>query len=95
MAKEYPKEYRDNDRVLLGSHEIATNLYTRLLLSCEKYLHGAKPFGFGTEGVWLPVGVNPIIKVARYNKGHKFLPHIDNSVVLNENERSIFTGMLI
>lgn len=45
-------------------------------------------------GVWKAVGVNDLFKFSKYEKGEKFLPHIDNAYAPSATRRSIFTVII-
>jgi hypothetical protein len=91
LDKEYPKEYRSNERVLVKSPALAKILWKKIEPYCQKEFLNVKPFGFGNEGLWKPIGLNEVIKFAKYKPGGKFLPHVDNMVAKSDQEKSIFT----
>jgi len=79
--------------VLVKSFELADLLWKRMF-SQQQYhteFENVKPFGFGNEGIWVPTSVNEVVKFAKYKDHAKFLPHMDNLVMKNENEKSVFT----
>jgi hypothetical protein len=47
-----------------------------------------------TEGVWHPVGTNPLLLFGRYLDGGHFSPHTDGYVCRDFNERTMLTGIL-
>ncbi|KAL0486815.1 hypothetical protein AKO1_001153, partial [Acrasis kona] len=99
LEKEYPQEYRNNDRVLVRSFALAEELYKKTfqkhLSNTFDFQHSSvKPFGVATEGIWVPTGINEVIKFTRYNPGEKFSPHMDNCFVKSDDERSIFTMII-
>ncbi len=69
--------------ILIISWGIYINIY-------DTYQYN-RPFGFGNEGVWKPVGINECIRFTRYSIDGHFKPHRDGSFVWNDEERSIFT----
>ncbi|KAL0489787.1 prolyl 4-hydroxylase [Acrasis kona] len=99
LNKEYPKEYRDNDRVLVKSFDLAEQLYNKVFKSNVQFFDDLrrseiKPFGFKNEGIWVPTNLNEVIKFAKYQPGAKFRPHMDNCVAKGPDDRSIFTVII-
>jgi hypothetical protein len=92
---EYVKEYRDCERVVVKSKPLADLLWKRLLPHLQREdIADVRPYGFGGEGVWQPVGINPCIRFTRYKPGGHFSLHRDGSYVESDQYRSIFTVMV-
>lgn len=53
-----------------------------------------QPMGPATDGIWLPCGLNECFKLARYNQGCRFSPHIDGPWVPSDDVASIFTVLI-
>lgn len=66
VGNEYPVEYRNNERCLVQSEALAEQLFTRIMLACGKEFANCKPFGFDSQGIWRPYGVNNVLKFSRY-----------------------------
>eukprot|EP00928_Gymnodinium_smaydae_P012919 TRINITY_DN14718_c0_g1_i2.p1 TRINITY_DN14718_c0_g1~~TRINITY_DN14718_c0_g1_i2.p1 ORF type:complete len:348 (-),score=69.55 TRINITY_DN14718_c0_g1_i2:138-1094(-) len=49
--------------------------------------------GYGSEGVWQPIGLNECLRFCRYNAGGFFRPHCDAQFKRSEDEQSFFTCM--
>eukprot|EP00026_Physarum_polycephalum_P003113 Phypoly_transcript_03122.p1 GENE.Phypoly_transcript_03122~~Phypoly_transcript_03122.p1 ORF type:complete len:808 (+),score=113.84 Phypoly_transcript_03122:95-2518(+) len=92
---EYSKSYRDCDRVVVKDENLAQIIWQRLK-SCltPDDFRGMRPFGFGNDGNWIPIGINECIRYTRYKPGHKFKPHRDGGFVLTNDVRSVFTVMI-
>jgi len=92
VAGEYPADYRNNERIICISQEMANCLWPRI----QQYLTPADieniaPYGFGKEGIWLPVHLNEAFMISRYNPGSFFKAHYDGMYKRNMNEASVFT----
>jgi len=92
VAGEYPADYRNNERIICISKEMANCLWPRI----QRYLTPADieniaPYGFGKEGIWLPVHLNEAFMISRYNTGSFFKAHYDGMYKRNMNEASVFT----
>lgn len=66
----YPPSYRDNDRVVLDSPELAAQLYPRLIEHAPA--EQADP-----EGRWVRTRLNPRFRCCRYRDGQRFTIHRD------------------
>ncbi len=101
VAWEYDKAYRDCTRVVVMAPDLADVLWQRVLLSFKPAdlmtgddpTGGCRPVGFGCDGVWRPVGVNPCIRFSRYETGGHFEPHRDSAFVVTDDRRSVLTVM--
>jgi hypothetical protein len=97
IAAEYPTAYRNNWRVLALMPEFMNDLWDRI----KPFIYRAdiasvRPIGFGTDGIWSPIGLNECVKFSRYEGGasQKFAQHIDSPFVRHDDEQSIFTVMV-
>jgi len=89
---EYSPSYRDCERVVALSEDLAQTLWSRLRpLLRRSDLDGVRPTGWANAGAWRPCGVNPMMRLSRYGPGHHFAPHRDGSFVLDDEHRSIHT----
>ncbi|ETO29871.1 hypothetical protein RFI_07249 [Reticulomyxa filosa] len=92
---EYAPEYRNCQRVLTLSETVSKDLWLRLRKHLTKEaVDFVRPFGFGNEGVWIPLGINAALRFTKYGKGHYFKPHRDGSFVHDANLRSVYTVMI-
>jgi hypothetical protein len=57
-------------------------------------MQGLQPYGFMENGVWTPVGINPCIRITKYNEGDQFSKHRDGKYVKNDDLQSILTLMI-
>ena len=95
IKDEYPPEYRNSQRLIVMSDDLAANLFGRLINHFqEKELLAIKPMGFGADGVWVPVRLNPCFMFSRYGVGQKFSPHFDGHYRYMNNEVSIFSVVI-
>jgi len=101
IAWEYDKAYRDCTRVVTMAPSLADVLWQRVLTAlkpsdlatADDPTGGVRPVGFGCEGVWRPVGVNPCVRFSRYVGGGHFQPHRDSAFVITDDKRSVLTIM--
>jgi hypothetical protein len=77
------KDVRNNDRVMIDSAELATELWERL-----------KPFVPERSQFWLPVGLNERFRFYRYDPGQQFDWHFDGTYERSPLEQSAFTFMI-
>ncbi|KAG2374621.1 hypothetical protein C9374_010640 [Naegleria lovaniensis] len=95
LDQEYPKEYRNSERVLVISKKLADLLWRRIKPHInEDDLKGVRPYGFGNEGHWIPIGIHECLRFNRYAKDAFFKPHQDAKFVKNNDEQSIFTVLI-
>eukprot|EP00439_Symbiodinium_sp_Y106_P018556 s2324_g2.t1 len=67
VSREFPASLRNNSRLIHFSDALALALYRRLapyLAHRDVYL--VQPMGFGAEGRWKPVGINPCFRISQY-----------------------------
>merc|ERR1740129_1207413 len=89
---EFPKELRNNSRMVHFSDALAGALWRRLqpqLAHRDIYL--LQPMGFCAEGRWKPVAVNPCFRIARYQPGERFQEHCDGMYVNDKGDCSIYS----
>ncbi|EFC40555.1 predicted protein [Naegleria gruberi] len=95
IDKEYPKEYRNSERVLVKSKKLADMIWSRIVPFLKKSdIDGVKPYGFDNDGCWVPCGINEVLRFNKYSRGTFFKPHTDAQFVRNDNEKSIFTVLV-
>lgn len=96
----YKKEYRDNKRIIVFSHDLASLLFERIKpflpeeVRVEKETAMALTAEYGTEGVWKLEGMNECWRFCKYSPGGLFAPHMDGCFVRNSTERSLYTFMI-
>jgi hypothetical protein len=74
---------RNNHRVLYTNFQLAEDLWNRI-----------KEFVPAKLGNSLAIGLNELFRFYKYDSGHRFKKHIDESYIRNENEASYFTLMI-
>jgi hypothetical protein len=97
LEAEFVKEMRDNQRVLISSPDLASELWNRIkpFVVTDKQINGMSPFGFNSQGKWVPCRLNPCFRFCAYFAPCVgFLPHRDASFVASSEERSCLTCML-
>jgi hypothetical protein len=96
---EYVKEYRSCKRAVMMSTSLAKTIEERLMcLWTRGDLEDVRPFGFGTDGVWvLPRelrAVNECMRVSAYEVNQRFAPHRDSGFVVTDDYRSVYTLLI-
>ncbi len=95
LSHEYPPEYRNSQRLIAISNELANSVWNRTQPQLQfKDIHNITPMGFGTAGLWLPVRINKAFVCSQYQPGQFFKPHYDGVYVNDHKEASIFTVTL-
>eukprot|EP00300_Choanocystis_sp_HF-7_P014617 c18751_g1_i2.p1 GENE.c18751_g1_i2~~c18751_g1_i2.p1 ORF type:complete len:250 (+),score=14.38 c18751_g1_i2:191-940(+) len=51
-------------------------------------------YDFGNRGLWTPCGLNPNVRVCRYNTLGHFNPHYDGDIIVSPDRRSFKTVMV-
>ena len=74
---------RNNSRAFYKSEELAQALWEKL-----------QPFVPAQLGNSVPIGLNELFRFYRYQRGHQFKGHYDESYVRNAQEASYFTFMV-
>lgn len=95
----YKIEYRNNDRVVIQSKDLAEKIWDRVSsLFGEITITNNNKTNFGNthamEGVWEPVGLNPVFRLCRYHPGGHFAPHYDGHFLESSGFRSLKTFMM-
>ncbi|WP_200799933.1 2OG-Fe(II) oxygenase family protein [Hymenobacter daecheongensis] len=76
-------DIRNNNRGFYRSEELAQTLWGKL-----------QPFVPGQLGNSTPIGLNELFRFYRYQRGHQFKGHFDESYIRNAQEASYFTFMV-
>ncbi|CAE7560783.1 unnamed protein product [Symbiodinium natans] len=95
VSREFPPSLRNNSRLIHFSDALALALYRRLvphLAHRDVYL--VQPMGFGAEGRWKPVGVNPCFRISQYKEREHFATHCDGMYANDNDECSIYSLVL-
>jgi len=96
------KTYRNCDRIVVESEELAEVLWSRIRPHLEDtltiggdphdvYVHGIAPL---LKGDWHPHKLNPLFRLCRYFPGGHFAPHFDGHLTMSSEVRSLKTFML-
>ncbi|KAL9642562.1 hypothetical protein ABK040_011128 [Willaertia magna] len=95
IKDEYPKEYRNSERMIILNNELANNLWNRLKYFIKnKDFNNMTPYGFNTQGIWIPVRLNNCFLFTKYKENTYFKTHYDGMYKNNLQECSIFTFTL-
>jgi hypothetical protein len=75
---------------------LARTLWRRLKFSNKltKLVQNTKPLGFNVQGNWELSGVNPAMRLNKYNEGEYFAPHKDAQYAPSGDERSLFSLLI-
>ena len=76
-------DIRNNSRAFYKSEELAQELWAKL-----------QPFAPAHIGNSTAIGLNELFRFYRYQRGHQFKGHFDESYVRNAQEASYFTFMV-
>lgn len=94
---------RSCTRLMVRASSIIDTLWRRLqsILQPIDFPEGSHPhqlhihgIPFILKGKWNPVGLNPIVRICRYQPGQHFGPHYDSHLVKNVDCRSMQTLMI-
>lgn len=86
-GRDYPADYRDNDRLVALRETLAKQLWSRL----QSYL----PERIERAGaIWVPDSLNPQFRGCRYRGGQSFTRHRDGAYSPDEQRMSLLTVML-
>ena len=99
------KDVRSNTRLMFVSEQLAEDLFARVLPHLEEevtvYADDEKNDGslgrgrvVGQDGVWVPIGLNPLFRLCRYVPGNHFAPHYDSQYAKSESCVSFKTCMI-
>ena len=76
-------DIRNNSRAFYNSEELAQSLWAKL-----------RPYAPAQLGNSQPIGLNELFRFYRYQRGHQFKGHFDESYIRNDREASYFTFMV-
>lgn len=76
-------DIRNNNRAFYNSDELASELWEKV-----------GPYVPAQLGNSRPIGLNELFRFYRYQRGHQFKGHFDESYIRNEREASYFTFMV-
>ncbi|CAF0903761.1 unnamed protein product [Adineta ricciae] len=93
MSEKYDAEIRNNSRLIVIDDRLARTLWRRLKFSnrLTKLIANTKPLGFNVQGQWELSGVNPAMRLNKYNPGQHFSPHKDAQYAPSGDERSLLS----
>lgn len=95
----FGETFRDNDRISFNDPLLAQHLWTATGLENIKHLLTTEELKGGRSGKKrpieaVPVGLNPAIRIYRYNKGQRFGRHIDESAIISEGRYTEYTVLI-
>lgn len=92
---EYPKDYRNNQRMIYINTELANTLWIRLQHHIKPSdITNVTPIGYCSTGCWVPVGLNEGFIFSKYSAGQYFKPHRDGLYVNADEDCSIFSVVI-
>ena len=93
MSNKYDHEVRNNSRLVAIDDRLGRTLWRRLKFGhkLSKLIQHTKPLGFNVQGEWEMSGVNPAMRINKYQRGDFFAPHKDAQYAPNGDERSLFS----
>lgn len=95
VPHEYPTSYRNNQRMIVINKQLARVLWQRMVPHLTAAdVANVTPVGFGTEGIWVPVGLNDGFVLSKYSPGQYFKPHQDGLYINKNEEHSIFSVVI-
>eukprot|EP01006_Ploeotia_vitrea_P052444 TRINITY_DN67687_c9_g1_i1.p1 TRINITY_DN67687_c9_g1~~TRINITY_DN67687_c9_g1_i1.p1 ORF type:complete len:698 (+),score=107.68 TRINITY_DN67687_c9_g1_i1:47-2140(+) len=80
VKKWYNPDLRKHSRMLVKNQQLASTLFSRIVsFFSSKELFGVAPSGeqVHKQDVWLPVGLNEVFRIAKYQQGDYFKKHLD------------------
>ena len=94
LSSEYLQTDRQAERILNMNKNMAEIIYGRIkdIVEDECNQIKLKPYGFGTDGTWVPIGLNDCFRHSKYaapSIGFNF--HRDSAYIANANERSVLS----
>jgi len=97
----FGEAFRDNDRISFNDPVLAQHLWTatgleniKHLLTTQQVKAGGRAGGKTRHIQAVPIGLNPTIRIYRYQKGQRFGRHIDESAILSENRYTEYTVLM-
>ncbi|MES1912929.1 MAG: hypothetical protein MHM6MM_005145 [Cercozoa sp. M6MM] len=92
LSQEYPQHYRSGKRFLMLAPEFVDVMWQRLSpLFNRTEKQGMVPFGHEKSTRWEPCGINPMLRITKYDPGDKFSPHRDSAFVAAPGIESAMT----
>ncbi|MES1908944.1 MAG: hypothetical protein MHM6MM_001777 [Cercozoa sp. M6MM] len=92
LSQEYPQQYRSGKRFLTLAPEFVDVMWQRLSpLFDRTEKRGMVPFGHDKSTKWKPCGINPMLRITKYDPGDKFSPHRDSGFVAAPGIESAMT----
>jgi hypothetical protein len=93
MSEKYDTRKRNSSRLVIMDDQLARTFWRRLKFSNKltKLVQNTKPLGFNVQGQWVMSGVNPAMRLNKYDKGDYFSPHKDAQYAPSGDERSLLS----
>lgn len=94
LKHEFLEKDRQSERFLNINDNMANIIYHRIskIVHMENNQKSLTPYGFGIEGIWSPIGINPCFRHSKYvSPSNGFTFHRDTCYVHDRYHRSIFT----
>ncbi|CAF3694610.1 unnamed protein product [Rotaria sp. Silwood1] len=96
MSKKYDVRKRNSSRLVVMDDRLGRTLWRRLKFSNKltKLVRHTKPLGFNVQGQWTMSGVNPAMRLNKYNHGDYFGLHKDAQYAPSGDERSLLSLLI-
>jgi hypothetical protein len=96
MFDKYDIKKRNNSRLIVMDDRLARTLWRRLKFSNKltKLVQNTTPLGFNVQGTWKISGINPAMRLNKYNEGEYFAPHKDAQYAPSGDERSLLSLLI-
>ena len=93
LSTKYEKEKRNNSRLIVLDDRLGRTLWRRLKFSNKlpKLISNLTPLGFNVQGRWVMNGVNPAMRLNRYESEEHFSPHKNAQYAPNGDQRSLLS----
>ncbi|UJR16991.1 hypothetical protein I4U23_003889 [Adineta vaga] len=93
MVEKYDIQTRNSARLIVMDDRLARTLWRRLKFNNKltKLITNTRPLGFNVQGQWKLSGVNPAMRLNKYQTNQHFSPHKDAQYAPSGDERSLFS----
>ena len=96
MSSKYDREKRSSSRLIVLDDRLGRTLWRRLKFAhkLSKLIPNSRPLGFNVQGDWKLSGVNPAMRINKYDSNDFFAPHKDAQYAPNADERSLLSLLI-
>ena len=96
MSIKYDQEKRSSSRLIVVDDRLGRTLWRRLKFAHKltKLVRNTRPLGFHVQGDWKLSGVNPAMRINKYDADDFFAAHKDAQYAPNGDERSLLSLLI-